>query len=72
MGNFDGELIQNQGKVKYATGHLFVGELKNEVPNGSGAIIHPDGSRQSGVFLNGDLKEEIKEFHIDEPKPVAE
>lgn len=52
----DGDCVNGQGTMNYATGHKYTGEFKDGIRNGAGVLNLPGGRKIVGVWENNEMK----------------
>jgi hypothetical protein len=57
-------LREGHGKMEWIDGTIYIGMWIEDIQNGMGKIIYPDGSSKEGMFKNNVL---IQEFVNDQP-----
>ena len=53
----EGDCVNGQGTIVYATGHKFSGEFKDGVRHGKGVFLMPGGRKIVGVWENNEIRE---------------
>lgn len=66
IGDFVDNQLQSPGTIEYYNGNKYIGEIKNNSPNGEGTMYYPTKSKdvgywENGIFLTGN---QIEEHHI--------
>ena len=54
VGEFKNGYKCGEGTYKSIKGHIYNGEWKDELPNGYGKRLLPDGTIDEGTFINGE------------------
>ena len=60
VGEFSNGLKDGEGTYKSVKGHIYNGEWKDDLPNGYGKRLLPDGTIDIGTFINGELVEKVQ------------
>ena len=53
----EGDCVNGQGTMVYATGHQFTGRFKDGVRHGDGVMLMPGGRKIVGVWENNEIRE---------------
>ena len=59
-------------KITYPNGEIYIGEIKNDLPNGQGTYIFPNGETYIGEIKNGIFNGKGTYIYIDSLKYIGE